>query len=283
MEVDNAVGVIPLPFRDPVCVQCAGTSPDLCQCIGPGLANQRPPGLEMSVTTDTAIPLAPAAREAHYREAKSFAALRRQTLRGFGRLGWALAGVSTLYGAAVTAGWLWYPVTVYTPPLYMRVNSITGWVGEATAAYDAPKLFDDKVAKATLVEYLWARLRYTPEIDQTNWQRVRSMTAAQAWPQYEAELAAKDSPKRVLGREGHADVFGITFGSALKSPDGTLTYPVRFFRRFVRNGDSGEIAPHPCNTEISFQWHPELVQTSQQAQLNPTGMQVISFRPLECS
>jgi hypothetical protein len=57
---------------------------------------------------------------------------------------------------------------------------------------------------------------------------------------------------------------------------------VRYNRREVRNGETSEPPTRICNTQVSFQWHPEMIQNEIIAQLNPYGMQVIAYKQPEC-
>ena len=67
----------------------------------------------------------------------------------------------------------------------------------------------------------------------------------------------------------------------MHSPDGTLTYGVRYNRRMVRNGESADPPVFTCTTQVSFQWNPGIIQDETAARLNPYGMQVIAYKSPE--
>jgi type IV secretory pathway component VirB8 len=223
----------------------------------------------------------PDARDIQYREVRSFRALSARIRRGYSRMGWAMAGVFALTTVIALAGWSMFPTTVFVP-YYIEHDRSFGWIGPAVGVHDAPATFGEKEARAALNAYIWARERYTPEIDQNNWAQVRAMTSAQEWPNYATWVDARTAPKARLGRDGHVDIFNLTFSQPLISPDGTLTYQVRYNRREVRNGETSGPPTRICNTQISFQWHPEMIQNEIIAQLNPYGMQVIAYKEPEC-
>jgi type IV secretory pathway component VirB8 len=235
----------------------------------------------MNDIAEPAVAIHPDARDIQYREVRSFRALSARIHRGYSRMGWAMAGVFALTTVIALAGWSMFPTTVFVP-YYMEHDRSSGWIGPAVGVHDAPATFGEKEARAALSAYIWARERYTPEIDQNNWAQVRAMTSAQEWPSYAAWVDSRTAPKARLGRDGHVDIFNLTFSQPLTSPDGTLTYQVRYNRREVRHGETSEPPTRICNTQVSFQWHPEMIQNEIIAQLNPYGMQVIAYKQPEC-
>jgi type IV secretory pathway component VirB8 len=227
-----------------------------------------------------AVSLHPDVRDIQYKEVRSYRARSTLLHRGYNRAGWTVACVFAATTVISLAGWCLFPTTVIKL-VYMEHDKSTGWIGPAVGVHDAPATFGEKEAHAALSAYIYARERYTPEIDQNNWAQVRAMTAAQEWPTYAAWVDSKSAPKARLGRDGHVDIFNIVFNEPMKSADGTLTYAVRYNRREVRNAEITDPPAYTCTTQASFQWHPEIIQDETAARLNPYGMQVIAYKQPE--
>jgi type IV secretory pathway component VirB8 len=227
--------------------------------------------------------LHPDVRDIQYREVRSFRALSEQMRRSFSRTGYVLAGVFALIALGEAVRGQLYPATVHDV-IYLEHDRSTGWIGVATAAHDAPSTFTVKEAHAALSEYIWARERYLAPIQQVNEKRVQAMSSIAVWTDYVAWLRTKGSPKQALAASsGHIDIFGLTFSKPLDSPDGTtFTYAVRYNRREVKADSGSDATVTACDATIAFQWHPEMLQDEPAAQLNPYGIEVISYRQPEC-
>jgi type IV secretory pathway component VirB8 len=228
--------------------------------------------------------LHPDARREQYREVRSFRTLRERMQRNFSRTGYVLAGTFAVIAIGEIARGLLYPMTVHDI-IYVEHDRTTGWVGRAVGVHDAPATFGDKEARAAISEYVWARERYVPQIQQQAEKRVQAMSSLPVWLDYTAAIHERSSPKQRLGASGgHVDVFGLSFGAPLVSADGiTITYTVRYSRREVKAAESSDAAVLTCNTRISFQWHPEQIQDEAAAQLNPTGFEALDYQRPDCS
>jgi type IV secretory pathway component VirB8 len=204
--------------------------------------------------------------------------------RSFSYTGWAVAGFCALVASGEVARGLLYPSVVHDI-IYMEHDRATGWVGRAVGVHDAPATFGDKEARAAISEYVWARERYVPQIQQQAEKRVQAMSSLPVWLDYTAAIHERSSPKQRLGASGgHVDVFGLSYGAPLASPDGiTVTYTVRYSRREVKAAESSDAAVLTCNTKVAFQWHPEQIQDEAAAQLNPTGFEALDYQKPDCA
>ena len=234
------------------------------------------------MVNDFAASLHPDARDIQYKETRSFRQLSERLRKHYSRTGYVLAGgFFVLLVASETRNML-HPLIIHEP-IYVDHDRATGWVGRAVAAHDAPATFGIKEAHSALSEYVWARERYIPEIEQINEARVKAMSSVPAFTDYTTWLNA-DSPKRRMGAAGgHIDVFNITFGEPLSSPDlTTFTYTIRYNRREIATNGSGADVTQTCDTTAAFQWHPEMIQDKAAADLNAWGLEVISYRQPVC-
>jgi hypothetical protein len=103
--------------------------------------------------------IAPEAREALFRQTQSFHALEQQMKRRWWAAGWIVGGVAMTV-AAISMTTLMVTLHRWHPtPVFVSVDTSTGWVGEAVGALDAPKLFSDRVAAQYLRSYIEARRR----------------------------------------------------------------------------------------------------------------------------
>jgi type IV secretory pathway component VirB8 len=228
--------------------------------------------------------LSPDARDVQYREVRSFRTLSERMRRSFSYTGWAVAGFCSLVAIGEVARGLLYPSVVHDI-VYIAHDRSSGWVGVATGVHDAPASFDDKTARAAISEYVWARERYIAQLQQINERRVQAMSTVGVWNDYQAWNHEKGAPKQHLGAAGgHVDVFNLSFGQPLASPDGiTLTYTLRYSRREVAANASGDAITLTCSTKVAFQWHPEQIQDEAAAQLNPTGFEALDYQRPVCS
>ena len=84
--------------------------------------------------------IAPEAREALFQQTQSFHALEQRMKRRWWAAGWIVGGVAMTVAAISTTTLMvtlhrWHPT-----PVFVAVDTSTGWVGEAVGALDAPKL-----------------------------------------------------------------------------------------------------------------------------------------------
>lgn len=236
----------------------------------------------MSDITNASLAIPEEGRAIQNKEMRSFRALSAKLARGYNVLGWVGAGTFACTTVITMAGWSFFPVRV-SDVIYIERDPRTGQMQRALPAKDAPVSWTEREAHSAMSHYIWARERYTPEIDDQNWRRVRAMTAAVAWPEYEGWVNSSVSPKNRLGRAGgHTDVFNIVYSEPLVSADGTRTYQLRWDYREVRSDTQMEPQRQTCVSQISFKFVPDIIATESDADLNPYGMQVVAFKQPVC-
>lgn len=237
----------------------------------------------MSDITNASLAIPPEARSIQNKEMRTYRALSAKLRHGISALGW----VGTVTFACTTvlfaAGWSFFPAKV-TDVVYIERDPRTGQMQRALPAKDAPVTWTEREAHSAMTHYIRAREQYTPEIDDQNWQRVRAMSAAVAWPEYESWLNSRESPKSRLGRNGgHSRVDAIAYSEPLVSADGTRTYQVRWDYREYRAESQTEPQRQTCVAQISFKFVPDIIATPSDADYNPYGMQVIAYnKPAVC-
>lgn len=226
-----------------------------------------------------AVAIHPDDREAQFKETLSFHAAEAKLRRAFNRTGWIVGAAGLLVGlAGVGTVAVMLPLK-QTVVKFVEVDSSTGWVGDATAARDAPRMFSERVAHQYLRRYIEAREGYNPVDDQRQWDAVRTMTSAEAFEGYNAWRKSDLAPVKQLQTAGHVDVNNFSFSKAVKEANNTLSYTVKFQRREVKGQNVGPIKA--WHADISFQWHPEMTQSEPDSEVNPGGMQVMSYRAEE--
>src|SRR5580704_9820202 len=134
----------------------------------------------MNDFVDHAVALHPDVRDVQYKEVKSYRAMSERLRRHYSRTGYMLAGVFALLAIGEGVRAQLFPIVVHDL-IYIMHDKSTGWVGLATSAHDAPSTFGVKEAHAALSEYVWARERYVPEIQQINESRVKAMSSVPVW------------------------------------------------------------------------------------------------------
>ena len=220
--------------------------------------------------------IVPEAREALFRQTQSFHALEQRMKRRWWAAGWIVGGVAMTIAAISTTTLMvtlhrWHPT-----PVFVSVDTSTGWVGEAVGALDAPKLFSDRVAAQYLRSYIEAREAYLPDRDQAQWDAVRAMSSGDEFSRYQAWRKSDLAAVKQLGTTGKVDTFNFVTSSPSRSKNGTLSYIVRFQRREVKGQSIGPV--RQWRAVVDFQWHPEMTMSTPDSQINPAGMQVISYK-----
>ena len=223
-----------------------------------------------------AVPVHPDERERLFKETLSFHAAEKVLQRRFNRAGWIVGSIGALLGLAAVAAVVVLLPLKQTTVKWIEVDSATGWVGEVAGAADAPRLFGERVAGHFLRQYLEAREGYVPETDQLQWDTVRAMSSADEMENYKAWRRTELAPVRQLAMGGHVDVFNFNPDRLLKGASETYSCTVRFDRPVIKGASIGH-TEHWVAT-VDFQWHPEMTMSSQDAQLNYAGMQVIAYK-----
>jgi len=229
---------------------------------------------------DRAVRLDAEDREEQYKETRSFVALERWYKRWiYHRLPWFVTGV-LLIGVVPVQNLIIYRMSQHKePPVrVVPVDQTTGWIGVAATPEDAPKVFGEANERMYLRQFVENRYGYHPDMDQAEWDVVRVMSSAEDFERYNAWRKTDVAPIKELGTEGHADVLNVNPGRRTVGKNGTISYLVRFQLRKVKQGHVLSVEPWHAN--IDFQWHPEMQMTTQEAEWNAGGMQVI-FSPAE--
>jgi type IV secretory pathway component VirB8 len=221
-------------------------------------------------------PIPPESREALFRQTKSFHALQETMKRRWWAAGWIVGGLGMTIATISTITLMvtlqrWHPT-----PFFIAVDTSTGWVGEAVGAMDAPKLFSNRIAAQYLRTYVEAREGYLPDRDRAQWETVRAMSSGDEFERYEAWRKSDLAPVKQLGTTGKVDTFNFVPSSPSRGNNGTLSYIVRFQRREVKGQSIGPAKQ--WRAVIDFQWHPEMTMSTPDSQINPAGMQVISYK-----
>jgi len=162
--------------------------------------------------------------------------------------------------------------------LHSTVNASTGYVGPSVGAQDAPKLFSAQVTEAALQTYVEARENYLYETDGVAFHRVTIMSSPEEQVRYKTMHDAPVAPARALRDRGYVQVDDFQFWPIGDGKAKTHQYAVKFERRVMRAGEAVPSRGEPCSAEISFQFHPEYPMSLPDRRLNPTGLQVLSYR-----
>lgn len=221
--------------------------------------------------------IAPDEREALFQRTKSFYALEQKMKRRWWAAGWVVGAAGITLAIASTATLMvtlyrWEPV-----PLFIPVDTTSGLVGKAVGVIDAPSLFNDRVASQYLRIYIEAREGYLADRDKIQWDTVQAMSSSDEFSLYQAWRKSDLSPHKQFGANGgKVDVWDFVPSLPSKGANGTLSYVVRFQRRESKGQMIGPVKQ--WRAVIDFQWHPEITMSTPASQINPAGMQVISYK-----
>jgi type IV secretion system protein VirB8 len=211
-------------------------------------------------------------------EANSLQADRFLMGRAALRAGFWVGGVGAAIGVAgmVCAATL-FPLKTREVDYY-TVNQNTGYVGPSVGAADAPTLFSAQVAEAALQTYVELRENYLFETDGIAFHRVTLMSTPDEQTRYKAMHDDPKAPSRALRDRGYIQIDNFQFWPVGDGKAKAHEYVVKFDRRVMPAGQPVPPKGEPYTVQIAFQFHPEYPMSLPDRRLNPTGLQVLSYR-----
>jgi len=212
----------------------------------------------------------------------SFVGEIRAAKRQTGRIAWFACIGFSVFGLAGMASYvrllpyLQERIDVH----WVKVDEMHGYISEAVAATDAPKLFSEATNEHWVKTYIMLVMDYVPQTDRSHYTLAQVLSGIDQRARY-VEWHDKDpqAPRQKLKKAGSVETDHYVFYPKGKTTDNgvdTFEYYVTFNRRETSEGTSG--AWEAWGADIQFQWHPELVRTSEQVTDNPGGMVVLYFR-----
>jgi type IV secretion system protein VirB8 len=224
-----------------------------------------------------ARPLSDAAKNAKFREVMDLAAERVILGRSAVIAGWSVgaAGVVLALAAAIAVAAL-VPLKT-TEVRFLLVDQSTGIIGAPVGLEDAPKLFNDAVARQYLKRYVEAREEWVPQMDQENDHLAKLMSTPDEQTRYAAWRNSPTSPIKAVGPEGHVGVENFRFHKQAVGKGETLRWLVQFDRTVWRGGAKDTPQPQSWSATIDFEWRPQLPMTPRDRDDNPGGFLAISY------
>jgi hypothetical protein len=226
-------------------------------------------------------------REAFYAAARQHQAAAERADRSNSRL-WQIVGCAGVVIGLIGMGAAFdaiHHAPMQQPPGYVVMDKTTGWISQPMTALDAPQAFSEIIRERAIRGFLYACQSYIPE---TWWTQDYHACMLMATPAEQKRLAAEigtsdapDYPPTLFPR-GYANIasgpqFEIhdqNLGSTGNPPNVTWSYEVRYTRTEVVNGQEAQV---PYTARIALQFHPELKMSRSDREINPAGVQVVSF------
>lgn len=158
------------------------------------------------------------------------------------------------------------------------VNQNTGYVGPSVGAADAPTLFSPQVTEGALQAYTELRENYLFETDALAFHRVTLMSTPDEQVRYKEMHDDARAPFHALHDHGYIQVDNFEFWPVGDGKSKTHEYVVKFDRRVMISGQPVPLKGERWTVQMAFQFHPEYLMAVADRRLNPTGLQVMSYR-----